>query len=206
MKYYTLVDRDVGKNHIKAFNRVWLVSDFMGRVLETDVGKRVYLACGDGYAPFLQVENDEQREARLKRYGAMMRSEPVCECVDTLCRTTVADTGHHPAGGRPVAGVWGCGQPAVMHLFRVSERDRPVDFCDPCGDNALQSGAWATGEDVAAARREANNDASRERPTSCTPIFCSHEFCGGGSDLGADLEKDLGDGGLGSGRWLEGSQ
>ena len=62
-EYYVLGYRDVGKNHLKAFGRVWLVSNFMGRVLEHDVGKRVYLTCKD----VLQVENDEQREAR--RYG-----------------------------------------------------------------------------------------------------------------------------------------
>jgi hypothetical protein len=151
-EYYTLVDRDVGKNWLLAFEQTWLVSDFMGRILPTDVGKRVYQQ-GD----VLQIESNNQRS---RRFGIW----PWCECMDTLCRATIADTGHHPASGRPPA--VGCGQPAVMRLFQVTMlqvtimvhrtllvEGKPIAFCEPCGDNALQSGAFATSEDTAAALR-----------------------------------------------------
>ena len=59
-EHYTLKDADVGKPAIRVFGREWLVSNFIGRVLKGDVGKRVFLV-GD----ILQVENDEQRDARL---------------------------------------------------------------------------------------------------------------------------------------------
>ncbi len=62
--FYTLRASDVGRPIIKAFGRTWLVSSFMGRVLSKDVSKRVYQQ-GD----ILQVENDEQREARRTREG-----------------------------------------------------------------------------------------------------------------------------------------
>ena len=66
MKHYTLQDSDVGKSFLRAFGRVWLVTDFMGRVLPGDVGKRVYLwRDGEG----VSVENDEQRERRLEHAG-----------------------------------------------------------------------------------------------------------------------------------------
>ena len=62
--FYTLTAADVGKPWIRAFGRTRLVSEFIGRVLPGDVGKRVYLV-GD----ILQVENDEQRDARIAREG-----------------------------------------------------------------------------------------------------------------------------------------
>lgn len=61
-KYYVLTSDDVDKPTIRAFGRTWLVSDFIGRVMRQDVGKRVYLV-GD----ILQVENNEQRDARERR-------------------------------------------------------------------------------------------------------------------------------------------
>jgi hypothetical protein len=57
--FYTLTAADVGKRTICAFGRTRMVSDFLGRVLPGDVGKRVYLIDG-----ILQAENDEQRAAR----------------------------------------------------------------------------------------------------------------------------------------------
>lgn len=60
MRYYTLSREDIGIAHLAAFGRLWPVSDFMGRILSGDVGKRVYLRDG-----VLQVENDEQRTARV---------------------------------------------------------------------------------------------------------------------------------------------
>jgi hypothetical protein len=63
--FVTLTHAHVGKTHLRAFGRTWLFSSFIGRVLPTDVGKRVYL-----YDGILQVENDEQRARRLARGGA----------------------------------------------------------------------------------------------------------------------------------------
>lgn len=80
------------------------------------------------------------RDGRAERGGQAMLE--TCECVDIRCLN--AD-GHRFDDD--------CGQEAVMHLFRVAVEGPPVTFCGPCGDNALQSGAWATGEDIAAARR-----------------------------------------------------
>ena len=60
MNHYTLTKEDVGCPWLKIFSSVWLVTNFMGRVLPGDVGKRVYLRGG-----VLQVENDEQRDKRL---------------------------------------------------------------------------------------------------------------------------------------------
>ncbi len=68
--FYTLRRSDVGRKTIKAFGRVWLTAHFIGRILPGDVGKRVYRV---GLLPseqFLQVENDEQRDQRLKREPA----------------------------------------------------------------------------------------------------------------------------------------
>lgn len=58
--YYEIQASDVGQARIRAFGRAWQTTDFIGRVLSGDVGKRVYLV-GD----ILQVENDEQRDRRL---------------------------------------------------------------------------------------------------------------------------------------------
>jgi len=60
---------DVGRLHIKAFGRTWPVSDFMGRITPTDVGKRIYLAAPD----VLQVESRSQFEGRERRSGRMFR-------------------------------------------------------------------------------------------------------------------------------------
>lgn len=60
--YYTITPSDIGKPWIKAFGRVWSVSDWIGRILPLDVGKRVYQIDG-----ILQVENQEQLLARQSR-------------------------------------------------------------------------------------------------------------------------------------------
>ena len=65
MIFYTLAAFDVHKPWISAFGRTWPVSGFIGRVLLRDVGKRVYHVDG-----ILQVENDEQRDARVHQEGA----------------------------------------------------------------------------------------------------------------------------------------
>lgn len=60
-QYREIVNADVGRPCFKAFGEVWGTAVFMGRILPQDVGKRVYLV-GD----ILQVENNEQRNFRLK--------------------------------------------------------------------------------------------------------------------------------------------
>ena len=62
--FITIEADHVGKAHINAFGRVWPVRNFIGRILEQDVGKRVFLRGG-----ILQVENDDQRNSRLARTG-----------------------------------------------------------------------------------------------------------------------------------------
>lgn len=64
--FYTLTVDDVGKPTIRAFNRTWLVIGFIGRIMERDIGKRVYevYPAGGGLS-ILQVENDEQLAERL---------------------------------------------------------------------------------------------------------------------------------------------
>lgn len=58
--FHEITRADVGKAWLRLFGRVWPVADFIGRILPMDVGKRIYL-CDD----IVQVENDEQRDARL---------------------------------------------------------------------------------------------------------------------------------------------
>lgn len=62
-------------------------------------------------------------------------SEPLtCQCADPGC---------------PVRHRAECPAQAVMHLYRVDMDDgEPVDFCEPCGDDALASGLFAVGADV----------------------------------------------------------
>lgn len=61
MTFYTLARSDVGQPFLRIFGRVWQVSEFMGRVLPGDVGKRVYLS--ESFV--LSVENDKQFERRM---------------------------------------------------------------------------------------------------------------------------------------------
>jgi len=60
--FYTITAADVGRATIDAFGRSWLVSGFIGHIGTYDIGKRVYQV-GD----VLQVENDAQRDERLKK-------------------------------------------------------------------------------------------------------------------------------------------
>lgn len=60
--YATIQAADVGQPIFRAFGRTWGCSNFIGRILPADVGKRVYLRDG-----ILQVENDAQRLARHQR-------------------------------------------------------------------------------------------------------------------------------------------
>jgi len=52
---------DVNKARFKAFGRTWSVSEFIGRIMPQDIGKRVYLVAPN----MVQVENEEQRARRL---------------------------------------------------------------------------------------------------------------------------------------------
>ena len=61
-KFVTIRQADVEHRLFKAFGRLWPTSDFIGRVLPGDVGKRVYLV-----GHILQVENEEQRARRELR-------------------------------------------------------------------------------------------------------------------------------------------
>lgn len=61
-KFREITQEDVGKGLFEFNGRKWSVREFIGRILKQDVGKRVYLK-GD----ILQVENDEQRDKRLKK-------------------------------------------------------------------------------------------------------------------------------------------
>lgn len=58
----TLEEKHVGRAFIQLDGRPRAVTDWIGRILPNDVGKRVYDVDG-----VIQVENDEQRAARLAR-------------------------------------------------------------------------------------------------------------------------------------------
>ncbi len=203
MRHYTLTTEDVGKAHLRAFGQVWPVSGFIGRILPRDVGKRVYVRGNTVGGQILQVENDEQRAARISsgptsqfddnvawlqfmsdRYAncgpagwesprelRMMRiafdwamtypkgqSAPPAK-TDRLCQ---ALHNHNPEDydakmAAPRCGCpTGCGMMAVLHLFRITayvhESPIYVDvatvFCEPCGDDALESGLYCVGDDL----------------------------------------------------------
>ncbi len=68
--YYTITHGDIGKPAITAFGHAWTVTDWIGRILPGDVGKRVYRVSNDddlGQSYILQVENNEQRDARIAK-------------------------------------------------------------------------------------------------------------------------------------------
>ena len=62
--YVEILPSDIGRETFHAFNRVWGVDEFIGRIMSRDVGKRVYKV-GD----IVQVENDEQRAERDRKAG-----------------------------------------------------------------------------------------------------------------------------------------
>lgn len=63
--YYEITAEDVHKGLIKAFGREWLTTDFLGRIMKQDIGKRVFLR--GAVHPFLQIENAEQLATRLAK-------------------------------------------------------------------------------------------------------------------------------------------
>lgn len=58
-QYYEIRPADVGRDHVKAFGRVWPASGFIGQILPMDVGKRCY-----DFGHYIAVENNEQLEKR----------------------------------------------------------------------------------------------------------------------------------------------
>ena len=192
MKYYTLTDADVGQAHIWAFDQAWPVSDFLGHIMNCDVGKRVYKR-----GVVLQVENQEQYEARMatsstqqfddnvawlqflanweRRAGGPPLTTPDRD--KRMMRIAFDWAIQHPNGLSPAEAEeaaeadaetpWcqcdgtnsdrhGCLHRATLHLFRVTSMvhetpihdDVPTDFCDPCGDKALESGAYCVGGEL----------------------------------------------------------
>lgn len=60
-----------------------------------------------------------------------------CECADAGCRAAPWHKGEEV-----------CDRPGEMHLFRVDMGDTSsVVFCEPCGDDALDSGLFAVADD-----------------------------------------------------------
>ena len=64
--YHEITEDEVGKSEIYCFGRNRRVSDFMGKIQEGDVGKRIF---HDWKTDTLSVENDPQLKARIKGYG-----------------------------------------------------------------------------------------------------------------------------------------
>ena len=64
-EYYTIQATDVGKPVLRAFGRTWLVQDFVGRIFNFDIGKRVYrIATDAGDSFILQIESNKQQAKR----------------------------------------------------------------------------------------------------------------------------------------------
>lgn len=64
---HTIGPEDVGRHSHKIAGRSWLVSDWIGRVLPSDIGKRVFLTEDCTGRGILSVENDVQRDRRISR-------------------------------------------------------------------------------------------------------------------------------------------
>lgn len=61
--FYRIESSDVGKRSIRAGGRRWNLGNVIGAIQAGDVGKRVFFPVGaDGV---IQVENNEQRDARI---------------------------------------------------------------------------------------------------------------------------------------------
>jgi hypothetical protein len=66
-EFITVGSEHINKSAIKAFGRTWMVADHFGTLHDYDLGKRVYLCSNDaGDYHYLQVESNEQRDARLR--------------------------------------------------------------------------------------------------------------------------------------------
>ena len=69
-----------------------------------------------------------------------------CECADRRCKAVPWHKGAtmQVHGETLFEGTIVCERPGEMHLFRVHMGDagRPVVFCEPCGDDALDSGVF----------------------------------------------------------------
>lgn len=84
-EYREIMADDVGKSVFFAFGRHWPVSDFIGRIFDVDVGKRVYRA-GEHV---VSVENAAQFEARRE---AEVRN---CSCSHGSMGGPCSLCGHH---------------------------------------------------------------------------------------------------------------
>lgn len=156
--FYTITEADLGQPFIRAFMRVWAVVNFLGRVLPSDVGKRVSLRDG-----VLQVESSAQRDARL---APSPLAVDTCECADVSCKAAPWHKGvaMQVHGETLFEGSTTCGRPGEVHLFRMDMGDaRPVVFCDPCGDDALDSGVFAALSDLCDKAEERQILAERPR-------------------------------------------
>lgn len=72
-----------------------------------------------------------------------------CECADHACP-------HHP--GRD------CAEKQVHGLYRVDMDGARVWFCEPCTDDALNSGVFTTGEEIEDSADEEPEDAEPTEP------------------------------------------
>jgi len=67
---HTIVNSDVGNSLSGPLAKkigMMGIANMMGKILPCDVGKRVYaVTCDDGETIIYQVENNEQRDTRLK--------------------------------------------------------------------------------------------------------------------------------------------
>ena len=64
MKYHTVTAADIGKQFLELFGRTWNVDNHFGGTIPSDIGKRIYMMGEGGDYQFLQIENDQQRDAR----------------------------------------------------------------------------------------------------------------------------------------------
>tara|TARA_Y100000310_G_scaffold300947_1_gene336994 strand:- start:32 stop:247 length:216 start_codon:yes stop_codon:yes gene_type:complete len=67
MNFHTIHEGNINQPFLRIFGGVWPVSGFLGRILPSDVGKRIYLRGG-----ILQAENNQQRRKRWDREGYML--------------------------------------------------------------------------------------------------------------------------------------
>lgn len=66
--FYEIRPCDIGQDTIMAFDNQWSVVDWIGSIQAQDVGKRVFERGG----AILQVENNEQRDARVSAWMATL--------------------------------------------------------------------------------------------------------------------------------------
>lgn len=138
--YYTITKADIGKSTIIAWGKAWHVSSFIGRILgpkgehRGDVGKRVYrveTAAGDH---ILQVENDSQFLARLRREAEEHVPVTPSRILTELHKAKVPWTPTNKAGYRfphkPPCDCPECGE-AMVAQRAIRKLLRELDELDP---------------------------------------------------------------------------